>query len=95
MSITTVLAAVPVPDTELRRAPPLGRDLAATREQGELAMGNVLMEITMSLDGYVTGPDVSPDEPMGRGSEAPHERMFAGKSAEEVNRRCVDYDPGR
>ena len=32
-------------------------------------MGKVLMEITMSLDGYVAGPDVSPNEPMGRGGE--------------------------
>ena len=58
-------------------------------------MGKVLMEITMSLDGYVTGPGVSPSEPMARGGEALHGRMFAGKSAEEINRRCVDYDPGR
>ena len=47
-------------------------------------MGKVLMEITMSLDGYVTGPDVSPNEPMGRGGEALHEWMFAGKSAADI-----------
>jgi hypothetical protein len=58
-------------------------------------MGKVLMGITTSLDGYVTGPDVSPEEPMRRGGEALHGWMFAGESAEEVNRRCVDYDPGR
>ena len=58
-------------------------------------MAKVLMEITMSLDGYVTGPGVSPSKPMGRGDEALHEWKFAGNSAEEVNRYCVDYDPGR
>ena len=47
-------------------------------------MGKVLMEITMSLDGYVAGPDVSPNEPMGRGGEALHEWMFAGKSAADI-----------
>ena len=47
-------------------------------------MGKVLTEITMSLDGYTTGPDVSPEEPMGRGGEALHEWMFAGKSAADI-----------
>ena len=47
-------------------------------------MGKVLMEITMSLDGYVAGPDVSPNEPMGRGGEALHEWMFVGKSAADI-----------
>jgi hypothetical protein len=46
-------------------------------------MGKVLMEITMSLDGYTTGPDVSAEEPLGRGGERLHEWMFAGKSAVE------------
>jgi hypothetical protein len=40
-------------------------------------MGKVLMEITISLDGYVTGPDVRPEEPMGDGGERLHEWMFA------------------
>jgi dihydrofolate reductase len=44
-------------------------------------MGKVLMEITMSLDGYTTGPEVSAEEPFGRGGERLHEWMFAGKSA--------------
>jgi hypothetical protein len=29
-------------------------------------MGKVLMEITMSLDGYTAGPDVSAEEPLVR-----------------------------
>jgi dihydrofolate reductase len=47
-------------------------------------MAIVLLEISMSLDGYVTGPDVSPAEPMGRGGEVLHEWMFAGRSAAEA-----------
>src|SRR5215211_4854123 len=54
-------------------------------------MGKVLMEITMSLDGYVTGPDVRPEEPMGDGGERLHEWMFVGKSAAEVERYQSDH----
>jgi hypothetical protein len=39
----------------------------------------------MSLDGYVTGPDVSPEAPIGRGGELLHEWMFAGRSAAGVD----------
>ena len=38
----------------------------------------------MSLDGYVTGPDVSSEAPMGSGGEALHEWMFEGRSAAEI-----------
>jgi hypothetical protein len=41
----------------------------------------------MALDGYATGPDVSPEEPMGRGGE----RLHATKRR---NGR-VDYGPAR
>ena len=50
-------------------------------------MAKVLLEMGMPLDGYVTGPDVSPEELMGRGGE----RLHATKR----RNRCVDYDPGR
>jgi hypothetical protein len=50
-------------------------------------MSKVRLEISMSLDGYVTGPDVTPQEPMGRGGE----RLHATKR----RNPCVDYDPGR
>jgi hypothetical protein len=36
-------------------------------------MGKVLMEITMSLDGYTTGPEVSAEAHFGRGGERLHE----------------------
>ena len=41
--------------------------------------------MSVSLDGYVTGPDVRPEEPMGDGGERLHEWMFAGKSQAEVD----------
>ena len=46
-------------------------------------MTKVMVELSMSLDGYVTGPDVSPEEPMGRGCEALYDWMFKGRSAAE------------
>ena len=50
-------------------------------------MSKVLLEMSMSLAGYVTGPHVTPQEPMGRGGK----RLHATKR----RNRCVDYDPGR
>ena len=49
-------------------------------------MGKVLLEMTMSLDGCTTGPDVSGDEPMGRGGDALHDWMWDGRSPEESER---------
>lgn len=54
-------------------------------------MGKVLLEMSMSLDGYVAGPDVSPEEPMGRGGELLHEWMFAGRSAAESRSFAADH----
>ncbi len=42
-------------------------------------MAKVLLEMSVSLDGYLAGPDVSPVEPMGRGGERLHEWMFQGR----------------
>ena len=49
-------------------------------------MGKVLMEITMSLDGYTAGPDDSDEFPLGRGGERLHDWMFTGRSAGESAR---------
>jgi len=45
-------------------------------------MSKVIFDISMSLDGYITGPDRNPDEPLGRGGERLHEWAFGG---DEVN----------
>jgi dihydrofolate reductase len=39
-------------------------------------MSTVICDITMSLDGYVAGPDPSLEEPLGRGGEELHEWAF-------------------
>lgn len=38
-------------------------------------MSKLVLVFSMSVDGFVAGPDVSPDFPMGRGGEALHEWM--------------------
>ena len=53
-------------------------------------MSKVIMEITMSMDGYTAGPDVSDEDPLGRGGESLHEWMFAGKSAAETKQYETD-----
>jgi dihydrofolate reductase len=39
-------------------------------------MGKVTAEISMSLDGFVAGPDPTPEEPLGAGGEQLHEWML-------------------
>jgi len=40
-------------------------------------MTQVRVDISVSLDGYVAGPDDGPDQPLGRGGEALHEWLIA------------------
>ncbi|HSI79746.1 MAG TPA: dihydrofolate reductase family protein [Solirubrobacterales bacterium] len=40
-------------------------------------MTQVILDISMSLDGFVAGPDQTLDEPLGRGGEQLHEWAFA------------------
>jgi dihydrofolate reductase len=39
-------------------------------------MGKVVLAFSMSLDGFVAGPEVSAEQPMGRGGEQLHDWMF-------------------
>lgn len=43
-------------------------------------MGKLVLAFTMSLDGFIAGPDVSVDQPMGRGGERLHDWMFKSTS---------------
>jgi hypothetical protein len=43
-------------------------------------MGKVVAEISMSLDGYVAGPNPSLEEPLGEGGEQVHEWAYGLKS---------------
>lgn len=48
-------------------------------------MGNVVLHFSMSLDGYVAGPAVSTECPMGQGGERLHEWLFSeARSAADI-----------
>jgi dihydrofolate reductase len=50
----------------------------------EVGMSKVILDMSMSLDGFVTEPEVGPGAHLGIGGERLHEWMFAGKSATDV-----------
>jgi len=39
-------------------------------------MGNVVLDITMSLDGYIAGPNIDPKRPLGEGGLRLHDWIF-------------------
>ena len=39
-------------------------------------MGKLTLDISMSLDGFIAGPDPTLEEPLGRGGEGLHEWVF-------------------
>jgi len=47
----------------------------------------VSFNISMSLDGYINGPDVTPEQGLGRGGEFLHEWAFNGN---EKNRKLIE-----
>jgi hypothetical protein len=62
-----------------------------------LAMGKVVLNASMSLDGYATGPNVREAEPMGDGGERLHAWMAGKGPGGELDagvRRDVDASVG-
>jgi len=57
---------------------------APLRSLGAMS-SKVRCQITMSLDGYVAGPDQTEDEPLGRGGERLHEWFFGSAGASDVD----------
>jgi hypothetical protein len=47
--------------------------MAAPVERRRLTMSKVVLDVSMSLDGFTAGPNVRDDEPMGDGGERLHE----------------------
>jgi dihydrofolate reductase len=47
--------------------------------------GNVKVDISVSLDGYVAGPDDGPEHPLGHGGEVLHEWVTATQSWREMH----------
>jgi dihydrofolate reductase len=50
-------------------------------------MRTVSFNISMSLDGYINGPDVTPEQGLGRGGDFLHEWAFKGN---EQNRKLIE-----
>jgi hypothetical protein len=50
-------------------------------------MPNLNFEMSMSLDGYVAGPDPGPDQPLGRGGEELHQWALATAGWRETHGR--------
>lgn len=58
-------------------------------------MGSVVVDLTVSLDGYVAGPDDGPGLPLGRGGERLFEWMSAGPESNRVDNRLSPPDPSK
>jgi hypothetical protein len=63
---------------------PPGSASADPTASEERAVTKVMVELSMSPDGYVTAPDVSPEQPVGRGGEALHDWTFKGATSGRV-----------
>ena len=50
-------------------------------------MGKLILDISMSLDGFVAGPNQTLDEPLGKGGEELHKWAFAARSWREAHDR--------
>jgi len=55
-------------------------------------MGKVTVDISMSLDGFVAGPNQSRENPLGESGENLHEWAFAAKSFHELHGRTGGED---
>jgi dihydrofolate reductase len=52
-------------------------------------MGNVVVDLSVSLDGFIAGSDDGPDLPLGRGGERLFTWMSAGPDSNRVERRIT------
>lgn len=57
-------------------------------------MGKVILNMSMSLDGYIAGPNHSVKKPLGEGGERLHDWLFKGSDAA-VNDRVASNIEGR
>src|SRR6478735_3873011 len=47
-------------------------------------MGKVVLDITMSLDGFIAGPDISKENPLGIGGHRLHNWLFSEKTDQDT-----------
>jgi dihydrofolate reductase len=58
-------------------------------------MGTVVVDLTMSLDGFIAGSDDGPELPLGRGGERLFTWMSAGPESNRVENRLTPPDASR
>ena len=58
-------------------------------------MGNVVVDLTMSLDGFIAGSDDGPGLPLGRGGERLFTWMSAGPESNRVEQRLAPPDASK
>jgi dihydrofolate reductase len=54
-------------------------------------MSKVILNMSMSLDGFIAGPNIRSEEPMGDKGEKLHEWMFRGETGEESEEFQVEF----
>lgn len=48
-------------------------------------MGKVVIDMSISLDGFITGPNDNPEQPLGENAEVLHNWLFSGDQVGQVN----------
>ena len=48
-------------------------------------MGKVVIDMSISLDGFITGPNDNPKQPLGENAEVLHNWLFSGDQVSQVN----------
>lgn len=54
-------------------------------------MSKVILNISMSLDGFIAGPNIRTEEPMGDDGEKLHDWMFSGGKGSELEAVVADF----
>jgi dihydrofolate reductase len=80
-----------VSDDEMR----LGHESYVVESTEEISMGKVVVCLTMSLDGFIAGPDDGAERPLGRGGERLFSWMNAGPEANRVDRFMAPPDASK
>src|SRR5260370_648109 len=75
--------AAPAADDSLHASASIGVDgsrivgsIVAPKAENTGLVGKLVSDISISLDGYITGPNDRPEEPMGEGGHVLHEWLF-------------------
>ena len=89
-------AAVSRSESTVRRAGSAGHPLTRRTSSGGGTMSSTVLYMSMSLDGFVAGPNVSVDNGLGDGGERLHEWLFPGAEdgREPPDLRRVHVHPG-